>query len=380
MFSPHSLLPRSREQMKSKFRVTGYFLLLCMFVFMGTGCGKKEAESVQVTMPQKNLLDESVQLEQLPVPKNQNLLTGKGDLSQEAIGKRPVAVMINNVEDALPQYGIAQADIIFELPVEGDLTRLMALYADYTKVPDICAIRSCRYYYPAIAKGFDAFYVHWGMDQTVKGYVASLKMDRYDGLSNDGKLFGRDKARRSSGYALEHTGYFKGTQFASVAQNKGERLELLNSKKEAAFQFVDYGQLVKPTGDACNTVAIRFGACNSKFTYNAETKTYDKFMNGHRHIDGKTGQQLTFTNVFVLETSISVRDSVGHKNLNWQGSSSSKGYYISNGVVQTIRWFQSNEGSYLKFYDENGKELTINRGKSYIAYTYKGRTTFDSEK
>ena len=60
--------------------------------------------------------------------------------------------MINNVKDALPQYGITEADVIFELPVEGDLTRLMALYADYTKVPDICAIRSCRYYYPAIGE------------------------------------------------------------------------------------------------------------------------------------------------------------------------------------------------------------------------------------
>ena len=100
-------------------------------------------------------------------------------------------------------------------------------------------------------------------------------------------------------------------------------------------------------------------------------------MNGHKHIDGKTGEQLSFTNVFVLETSISVRDKVGHKNINWQGSSSSKGYYISNGSVQRIRWSQSNESSYLKFYDESGKELDINRGKSYIAYTYSGRTTVE---
>ena len=78
-----------------------------------------------------------------------------------------------------------------------------------------------------------------------------------------------------------------------------------------------------------------------------------------------------------IETSISVRDSVGHKNLNWQGSSSSKGYYISNGSVQRIRWSQSSESSCLKFYDENGNELEINRGKSYIAYTYSGRTTIE---
>lgn len=51
--------------------------------------------------------------------------------------------MINNVEAALPQYGISAADVIFEIPVEYDLTRLMALYGDYTQVPDVCSVRSC---------------------------------------------------------------------------------------------------------------------------------------------------------------------------------------------------------------------------------------------
>ena len=353
-------------------------LVILAICLMMTGCKKQENEDKGTKVgAQAVSLFRMPNLEEIPEPANQNLLTGWANLSEKAIGKRPVAVMVNNVEPALPQYGISQADVIFELPVEGDLTRLMAMYADYTKVPDVCAIRSCRYYYPAIAKGFDAFYIHWGSDQSIVSYLKSIQPDKYDGLSNDGGLFGRDSARRSAGYSLEHTGYFKGTKFASVVDSKGERVNLKDTKKGTAFQFANYGTLVTPTGGACNTVAIRFGACNSKFTYNADTNTYLKSMNGHKHIDGKTGEQLSFTNVFVLETSISVRDKVGHKNINWQGSSSSKGYYVSNGAVQRIRWSQSGESSYLKFYDENGKELEINRGKTYIAYTYAGRTTVE---
>ena len=355
----------------------------CLFVliaigFLMTGCGEQEYKATEVQV-QTDSLFQMPNLNEIPIPENQNLLTGYANLSEEAIGKRPVAVMVNNVEAALPQYGIAQADVIFEMPVEGDLTRLMALYADYTKVPDICAIRSCRYYFPAIAKGFDAFYVHWGIDQTVTEYVKSIQPDKYDGLSNDGGLFGRDTSRRKAGYALEHTGYFKGTKFASVVDSSDDRVELKDAKKGAAFQFADYGTLVTPTGGASNTIYIRFGACNSKFTYDAETGTYDKSMNGHKHVDGRTGEQLSFTNVFVLETSISVKDTIGHKTLNWYGSNSSKGYYISNGNVQRITWSKANgnESSYLKFYDESGKELVINRGKSYIAYTYSGRTTIE---
>ena len=91
-----------------------------------------------------------------PEPENVNLLTGVADLSEEAVGKRPVAVMINNIEAALPQYGISEADLLFELPVEGGVTRLMALYGDYTAVPQVCSVRSCRYYFPILAAGYDA--------------------------------------------------------------------------------------------------------------------------------------------------------------------------------------------------------------------------------
>lgn len=354
-------------------------LTVVVLMILLCGCGNTKAETAQVVMPEVGVFESMNSLSELPIPKNQNLLTGIGDLSKEAIGKRPIAVMINNVEEALPQYGISDADVIFELPVEGDLTRLMALYADYTQVPDICAIRSCRYYYPALAKGFDAFYIHWGCDQTVVSYVKSIQPDKFDGISNDGGLFGRDKSRRQSGYSLEHTGVFKGTKFASVVEKSGDRLELTDSKKGTAFQFCDVGTEVIPTGETCSTAKVKFGAASATLTYDAKTKTYKKDINGHAHKDGKTGKQLSFTNVFVLETSISIRDAKGHKKLDWAGSSSAKGYYISNGKMQEIRWSKANgsESSYLKFYDMTGKELVINRGKSYIAYTYKGKTTWE---
>ena len=354
-------------------------LLAVMMCLSAWGCGKKGANNVETDISEVGNVSDVPKVEAVPEQKYENLLTGLDTLTEKAVGKRPIAVMINNVKDALPQYGVGQADVIFEMPVEGDLTRLMALYADYTQVPDICSVRSCRYYYPAVAKGFDAFYIHWGMDPSVTSYVNSLKMDRYDGTANTGKLFGRDTERKSAGYATEHTGYFKGTQFASVAEESKVRLDLLESKKGTAFKFSDKGVVTTPTGEACNTINIKFGAANVKFTYDAEKKLYSKEFNGKPHVDGRTNEQLAFTNVFVLETSISVRDAGGHKKLDWAGSSNAKGYYMSDGVVQEIRWSKANgsEDSPLKFYDVNGQELVINRGKSYIAYTYAGRTTWE---
>ena len=71
--------------------------------------------------------EESSEEESVPVVEqtgNLNPLTGLMTLSDEAVGKRPVAIVINNIKDSLPQYGIAGADIIFEMVAEAGITRL----------------------------------------------------------------------------------------------------------------------------------------------------------------------------------------------------------------------------------------------------------------
>ena len=357
-------------------------------LFQVTGCKKEEAPKSE-DAPKKKVEQQAEQTKeesqtvqgaevtQKEVPANQNLLTGIGDLSEAAIGKRPVAVMVNNVQKAMPQYGVSQADLIFEIPVEGDATRFMALYGDYTKVPQVCPIRSCRYYFPALSQGFDAFYVNWGIDDTIADYLEALDLDQIEGITNTGGLFGRDQEKLNQGYALEHTGFFDGTRLVSYIESKGLRTDLKEEKKGAAFLFNGMEEQLKPEGSDCTQVDVQFGAQSSTFTYDAEKKVYLKQINGTPQTDGKTGEQLAFTNVLVLETEISVRDEVGHKQIDWDGGANAKGYYISNGGVQEIRWSkdENNEESYLRFFDLSGKEIKINRGKSYIALNYANKTT-----
>lgn len=356
-----------------------------------TACGQKEDTQQKDTAQTENSSEgeqkddqgEAVQGAAVEpeeeIPANQNLLTGVPDLTDGAIGKRPVAVMVNNVSYAMPQYGVSQADIIFEIPVEGDATRFMALYGDYTQVPKICPIRSCRYYFPALSQGFDAFYVNWGIDDSIADYLEALDLDQIEGITNTGGLFGRDQDRLNQGYSLEHTGYFDGTKLVSYIESQGLRTDLKEDKKGPAFQFNGLEEQLKPEGSDCTSVQINFGAQSSQFTYDPEKKVYLKQINGENQVDAKTGEQLAFTNVFVLETDISVRDSVGHKEIDWDGGPDSVGYYVSNGGVQKITWSKdyNNESSYLRFYDESGQELSINRGKSYIALNYKNQAVFE---
>ena len=322
--------------------------------------------------------------ETVSAPYNENPLTGIADLADEAVGKRPVAVMINNHPDNYPQWNIGKADVIFEIVVEHDLTRFMALFADYQNVPYLVSVRSYRYYFPALSNGFDAVYIHWGEDQTMMDYYEELDLDSYDGLSND-FLFGRDQERLDAGYALEHSSCFYGSKLPEQLAADGVDMNLDKEHVGPAFNFVPYGTVVQPDGNDCSFIDIQFGAQTAQFTYDEANGVYVKYANEEPQIDGISGEQLAFENVIVLYTEIYPRDDEPEADRRWLDvfggldEDYAIGYYASEGKVQNIRWAKEDESSRLKFYDMDGNELEINRGKSYIAFTYEDSATVSTE-
>ena len=332
-------------------------ILLCLCLVVGlVACGSKPSEE-----PSSQEQSSEPEVIHLPV----NRLTGVEGLSEEAVGKRPVAVMINNLKAALPQYGIAQADILFETLVEGGITRMMAIYGDYTKIPDVCSVRSARFYYPITALSFDAIYVHWGEEGNfATSTIAELGIDRLSGAANPGDIFGRDSARRSAGYAYEHTGYLKGEKVPAVLDSLGYRTDLKADAADTVFAFAPEDEAVTPTGGMTEEFTLKFSSSYySTFTYDEATNTYLKQHSGTPQMDGKTGTQLAFTNVLVLETNITNLTSIL---MDVEVVGSGEGWWFSNGSYQQIKWSKANEKAPFKLTDMSGKELTINAGKSYL--------------
>lgn len=276
--------------------------------------------------------------------------------------------MVNNALASLPQYGISSADLIYEIPVEGDITRLMAVYGDITQVPDMCSIRSCRYYYPILAVGMDSVYIHWGIDPTVATEtVNNLDIDRLDGNYYTYDLFDRDQERLDEGYALEHTSVFYGTKLYQALTENDVRTDLKEGYTDTLFQFSP--EKIKASGNDCNEATVTF--CDeyySTFKYDSEKDVYYKEFSGNAHIDGKTEEQLSFTNVLFLETEIGYLpdDTSGRRQID-VNQTDAKGYLMTGGRVQEIKWSKDGDYSKIKIYDQDGNELLINTGKTYIA-------------
>lgn len=296
-----------------------------------------------------------------------NNLTGEYTLSEEAVGKRPMAVMVNNITYSLPQYGIYDADIVYECLVEGGITRLMAVYGDYTKVPDVCSIRSCRYYYPILAMGYDAVYFHYGLDKTVaQDTLNKLDTDHFDG-GYYSEYFPRDN-ERAKYYSSEHTIYLDGSKIPSLLKNTGMRTSLEDSYNKPAFNFKEEASEISE--ESCTRATINFSnSYYSSFRYKADRNTYVKLHNGEKHMDTGVDKQLEYANVFYLETTTEIINwDNGLISMDWTGG---KGYYISNGTIKQINWSKASETSPIVYTNTDGSVLEVNPGKSYIGFAPK---------
>lgn len=289
-----------------------------------------------------------------------NPLTGESGYPDRAVGMRPVAVMVNNIPASYPQYGIAQADVLYELPVEGGVTRMMAVYADFTAVPDVCSVRSARYYYPKLAMGMDAVYLHWGTEQVhAVETMAQLGIDHLDGGKLErSALFYRDPERVGR-YAVEHTGFLRGAELPAVLEQRVIRRE---TDRGMQFSFYD-----TPTaaGDPCTRAAISFSNSSmTGFTFHAESQMYLVDHNGKPQMDARANAQLSFRNVLILQTDVSYLDEAEY--LRKIELTAGEGYCVSLGSYQPIRWEKPDDSAPFAFYTADGSPLQLNTGSTYI--------------
>lgn len=341
-------------------------LLAVVMLFSLTACGGGDDEETTAESTTEVATTKAPE-----APSNINKLTGLATLSKEAEGKRPVAIMINNIKAALPQYGVSDADLMFEVIVEGGITRMMAVYGDYTKIPNVCSVRSCRYYYPILAYGLDAVYICFGSNETLgTPTLKRLGMDYFNGAEKYiSDLFGRDSQRLKT-YSSEHTAYVKGENIPEVFKDYKVRTDYKEGKDVPIFNFRN--EAVAAGDTACDKVRLNFSTSYySVFNYDEEDKVYYKQHNGSAHKDSVSGKQLNYTNVFVLETDITTYKNGPLMSVELEGGN---GYYISMGKSQKITWKKASEADTIEVFDLSGAPLQVNPGKSYIGIIKGGAT------
>lgn len=360
-------------------RLLSILLLFCLFLSC-TGCDIKpdpqDPHDTEINDPIPDLPggEEEPDTEN-PDPKeeekapqgNVNPLTGLCDgISDAALQSRPVAVMVSNIITSLPQWGVSDADILFEMLAEGRITRLMAIYQDPLKIDRIASVRSARPYFIDMAQSYGAVYIHFGGSVPAYEAIAARKeLISIDGIKGvlEGTVFFRDPERKAK-LGLEHSVYTTG----ELLQKTLLKFDADMTQKEhpSAFTFSEHHSAEQ--GRTANKVQISFNENhNPYFQYDSGTGTYLRYEYGAKQMDGWTNKQIAVKNVLVLHMDMTDVPNNALHLIEIQTTGSGAGYYFCGGKYISVVWKKDVYNGELKIYDTSDKEIVFAPGQTFIS-------------
>lgn len=330
------------------------------------GCGKKQEATTESTT--EATTEEATTEDTSHDGMTYNELTG--EWSADYVSRRPVAVMINNLKEALPSSSTKQADIIYECMVEGGITRIMPIFSNYEKLEAVGSVRSARHYYINIANEYDAIYVHYGQSKPAKEKLDSHAIDNINGLTYDAGFY-RDSSR-----VAPHNAYTSGERIVKGIEDFGYSADYDDTHEKVLSFNEEDTELTN--GQDANTVHVNFSNYSKPyFVYNADTKLYDRYEYDAPQIDNLADENdnvLNFKNVIIQ---ISQYECINPKNdlqdLTQVGEG--EGYYCTDGKAIAITWKKDSQKGKTKYYTQDGQELLLNPGKTWISIVGNGENT-----
>lgn len=342
-------LPKTKKQ---KLKIKHLSLVAIAFLLVGVFIAlifiNKDKESLKTDKNNNNNNEEVIE--------NKYQLT----VYDENSNLRPYAVMIPNDSQAKKRhYGLSKAYIIYEITVEGGITRLLALFKD-VNVEKIGPVRSSRHYYLDYAMENDAIYVHFGWSPLAQSDISKYNINNLNGLYNPSNMFWRD-----NNYSSPNNAYTSTDKIKKAAEDKKYNL---TSDSYKLFNYVENVDLLNDSSykDAKQIKIYYTNSTYAKYTYDEENKYYLRFNNEDKHIDNETNSQLHFKNILVLKINNHTipGDEKGRQDLENIGAGD--GYYITNGGAISIKWEKDSRTNKTILKDLSGNIIDLNDGNTFI--------------
>ena len=318
-------------------------------------------QTPEATPSQDPEVDPEVDPEEEVVPANP--LTGL-PMEEELINDRPIAVMINNLKAALPQQGVSQADVIYEVLAEGGITRMIAVYQSVDGVGKIGSVRSVRTYFLELVLGHDAVLLHAGGSPDSLDKIKEWGVTSLDSVSGpyEGSLFWRDSGRLAM-MSREHTLVTSGKKIQELFPNYSFRKEHEEGYK---YEVLFAENWIPENGSDAMEITVPFSDYKTGvFQYDQKSRKYLVEEFDSPYVDGNTGKQVSVTNVLILKTACSAipGDDAGRIAVDLtQGD----GWYACGGKIIPIHWSKDGVNAPLVYTTQDGQPLTFAAGNSYV--------------
>ena len=343
------------------------------------GCGPKEKmQEIQNSSTEKteNVTEfQNTEVIQEAEQTATSYLTGL-PMDKELEMSRPLAVMLNNSEAGCPQSGIADAAIVYEAPVEGRITRLMAIYDDYRNLEKVGSIRSSRDYFVYYALEYDAIYAHWGQATLYVGdLLNSIRVDNISGNVSGIKRPATKTFFDNPNRKAPHHKYLSSEGLLKDIE-RFEYCTYLRQDYTAKFQFetedtpikfinAEDATMIYPGGKTTGKFN-GFSKVEARFEYNAEDKKYYRYQYGAEHIDELTGEQLAYDNVIFQYCHGEVRDKEDYLAFGCHGDEGMMVRVFTQGKMIPGTWSKMTNDGPASYVDSEGNPIVLSPGKTWI--------------
>ena len=272
--------------------------------------------------------------------------------------QRPIAVMIDNVGEALPQAGLNDAYIVYEIIVEGKQTRLMALFKN-KEIKQIGPVRSSRHYFLDYALENDAIYVHYGWSPKAKSDISTLNIDNINGITESSQSFWRVNDKPSPHNVVTST-----DKILEIAKRNGYSL---TSEKESVLDY-STDEVILDEGNIATTVEIPYSSSYKViYKYDEQAKKYTRIYNKTTQKDWLTKELITAKNIIITFAKNSIlNDGTNKDRQNLSNIGNLNGYYITNGKAIKIKCYKSSRTAQTVYKDLEGNEIKVNDGNTFI--------------
>ncbi len=272
-------------------------------------------------------------------------------ISEEEYNSIPKGMV---VDPTRPLYGVSKSDVTVEFPIEDGTSRIVAYTTNKDVMWKIGSLKATRNFISNMSNFFGGVVISYGKDDVVV----------YDAWETDGITL--DLSQYSDCYYIENTLYvYTSENMVEIAENRMSASASISGYKNAPYTFAD--DKISGVTDAV-TVSIPYSDGNvTNLYYHEGSGKYLYYKGENRRMDMLTGENISFTNVFVLFANATTYENSDGTELVIDTVSGGRGYYISNGGLTEFVW-STNKSGELIFKNLMGETLDVNRGNAYIAY------------
>jgi hypothetical protein len=325
-----------------------FILVIILTVFAFTACGQAKESSASATSGQEQA--QTGTQKETPEPEPATTCPLDGAIIEE-MPIRPMAFSIDNNSEARPQSGLDKADIVYEVPAEGGITRYLAVFF-HGEAVKIGPIRSARPYLIDLAREWDAVYAHCGQSPQAQAYFSNYNIAHINEILHSSG-FWRDKSRKAP-----HNLY------TSTSGMWKEIVKLGWDKKTEPEGYTFRLQDESVPGEAAGNITIQYRNDKVGYRYDPQKGVYLRYINNSEYKDLNSGVQLSAANILIQQVSVRTIDSEGRREIGLKGEG--KAMLFSGGHVIKGTWKKSSDSSRTRFYDESGAEMKMIAGQTWI--------------